>query len=198
MPIVPNRDIRRLPPNYRPLPINQATSEEPFFPALTQIYAPVPAHTHSSQGPPAPFAERTSDSDDPAPIRAQPLCCYYPEVLYLSTALPTRKPQELYQFFEHCHLLYTNRIDPIEHIVIDHPLNEARSITSSPLNFQGLLWRKRIVLAATHICEEYHWIHRQIRPGRPDRAYLVPAYSIKYIWHSNGWTVTNATGTRFA
>ena len=70
--------------------------------------------------------------------RDQVLYCYLPEQLYISSIIPTRSPQELQEFKNHCFSIFesTNH-QPVQRT---HTLQEVRQLAPSPLNFEGLLW----------------------------------------------------------
>jgi hypothetical protein len=151
------------------------------------------------QLPPLPFAEQSSSGEEAhrLPSQALELHCYYPENIYVSSVLPTRTPRELQNFHEHCRQQYTS-YSGLE-VVFNHKLDQALGITTSPLNFQNLLWRTRIVLTPSGILEEYYWIRRRIRANSTDRATLEPAYNVAYPWNSDGWIVSrHHSGARFA
>ena len=120
--------------------------------------------------------------------RDQVLYCYLPEQLYVSSVIPTRSPQELQEFKNHCLSIFesTNR-QPAQRT---HTLREVRQLTPSPLNFEGLLWRTVIKIDDVRITEEYYRISRRNQAESNARAYLEPAYQVVYAWNIEGWTVT--------
>ncbi len=133
------------------------------------------------------------DEDDLIPeISANPLYCHYPEYLYLATTLPTRSPAELTEFLRHCREVL-NRNSGID-VHLNHPLTEARQITSSALNFENLLWKSRTTVSGAQVIEEYQWIRRLARAHRSDKAYLEPAFRVTYYWNQEGWTVNRFFG----
>ena len=167
-PIVRNPDI--------PL-INQANEGEPHFPSLIDDRSPR-------------FRTLVEvDEDDIHPgLPIEPLYCYYPEYLYIGATLPTRPPQELSEFLRHCRTVLNNN-SGVE-VNLNHPLNEARQITTSALNFENLLWKSRTIVSSAQVIEEYQWIRRLIRAHKTDKAFLDPAYRVTYLWNQEGWTVT--------
>jgi hypothetical protein len=166
--VVPNRDIPR---------INQALPSEPEFPSIRQTLVP-----------PLLVREHSTSSKEARHQRLPENQAYnhLPEAIYVSDSLPTRKPQELQVFKQHCRLQFNQSQTTI---VWNQPLECLREISSSPLNFQNLLWKNRITVTAYRIIEEYHWIRRQIRHNIPDRAILQPAFRVEYWWNESGWTV---------
>ena len=149
----------------------------------------IPAH--ALQPPPAPFAEVTTDSenlDRNIDTRARQLFAYYPQQIYVSEVLPTRNILELQAFQDWCRSEYEAQLG-VE-VVYNHPINHAREITTSLLNFQGLLWKARTVLSSSGIIEEYHYIRRITRPNRPDKPTLEPTYTVVYPWGAHGWNVS--------
>ena len=157
--------------------INQANSSEPVYPSVRgpQVSSPTPR-------------QRSTSSEDEDFLDTQvPAYCYYPETIYIGEGLPTRSPRALRAFKHHCRLQYDqSRVT----LVLDQPLDHIREFTSSPLNFQNLLWKGRTTVAHFGIFEEYYWIRRQTRPNVPDRAILQPAYKVHYHWNNDSWSVT--------
>ena len=157
--------------------INQANEEEPHFPSLIDDRSPR-------------FRTLVEvDEDDITPRSpVEPLFCYYPEYLYIGATLPTRPPQELAEFLRHCRVVLNNNsgLD----VNLNHPLTEARQITTSALNFENLLWKSRTLVSASQVIEEYQWIRRLVRAHKADKAFLDPAYRVTYLWNQEGWTVT--------
>jgi hypothetical protein len=117
----------------------------------------------------------------------QELYCYYPEAIYLSSVLPTRTPRELRHFQEHCFRIYQHQ-EGLD-IVYEHGINRIRQITTSPLNFQGLLWKSKTTLSIGGITEYYCWIRRHTRANNVAHVNLEPAYQIDYDWTESLWTV---------
>ncbi len=73
---------------------------------------------------------------------------------------------------------------------ITHPIENIWQITNTPLEFQNLLWRSKVLVTHFGIYEEYQWIRRQYRPNYPERAILQPAYKVFYSWTSSSWSVS--------
>ena len=164
--------------------INQADPTAPVYPTIRgpAIHVPRPRNPvlrHQT--------DTSSDEANYLGTQDQPLFCHLPETIYVSEGLPTRKPRELQAFKEHCRLQYEQSRATL---VLEQPLNRLREYTTSPLNFQNLLWRSRTTVTYFGIFEEYHWIRRQTRAHVPDRAVLQPAYKVHYTWTDGGWTVT--------
>ena len=190
-PVVPSPRIRPI-PNRDTLRINQANRAEPLFPSITR---PTPIPAHQVLSPPAALVEPSSSEELHRPVgRATELHSFYPENIYVSSVIPTRTPQELQAYLSHCRTQYESH-SGIE-VVFKHELAKAYDITSSPLNFQNLLWRSSIVLTASGIVEEYCWIRRRTRLSASDRAVLIPAYNVTYNWIGDGWNVTRARNAR--
>ena len=125
--------------------INQANQAKPIYPTVRGPPVPVPARQHSMSSEEADFLETHV-----------PAYCYYPENIYLGDALPTRTPRTLQAFKNHCRLQYDQgRVT----LVLDQPLDHLREFTSSPLNFQNLLWKGRTTVTHYSIFEEYYWIY---------------------------------------
>jgi hypothetical protein len=123
-----------------------------------------------------------------SPLRIPELHCYLPEQVYVSSVVPTRNPQELQEFKNHClSILISAHHQPVQRT---HTLREARHLSPSPLNFQGLLWRTVIKIDNIRITEEYYWIRRRGADQTGNRAYLEPAYQVVYPWNLECWTVT--------
>jgi len=161
--------------------INQANTREPVFPSLL-LDANPPTRT---------LVEVDEDDISSEPL-TEPLYCHYPEYLFLSTTLPTRNPPELAEFLRHCRHVFNNNSGIDVHL--NHPLTETRQITTSALNFEGLLWKSRTVVVTAQVIEEYQWIRHLARAHRSDKAYLEPAYKVTYYWNQEGWTVTRFFG----
>jgi hypothetical protein len=117
----------------------------------------------------------------------QELHCYYPEEIYLSSVLPTRTPRELRHFQEHCFRIYQHQEGL--NIVYEHGINRIRQVTTSPLNFQGLLWKSKTTLSIGGITKYYCWIRRHTRTNNVARVNLEPAYQVSYDWTESSWTV---------
>ena len=168
--IIPNQDI--------PL-INQRIQGSPAFPSI-----------HTTVRPFVAFAERTPSSDDTHNIRlrARRLDCYYPDGEYLSKVLPTRDHQELLAFQQYCFDQYQNSAG--QDLIYNHGIERIYEFSTSPLNFENLLWRTKITLAPAGIIEEYAYIRRHSRNNGPDRTYLEQAFIVNYPWTTDGWTVT--------
>ncbi len=140
--------------------------------------------------PRVPLARQTTTSSEEEQLLrtpGNPLYCYYPESIYIADHIPTRKPRELESFKNHCRLQYDTYRLPLE---INHPLENIRQITNTPLEFQNLLWCSKVLVTHFGIFEEYQWIRRQFRPNHPERAILQPAYKVFYSWSLDGWSVT--------
>lgn len=187
-------------PSGEPVPqINQANSTGFVFPRIGQFAQPAPVPRpriqipqYTAQGPVfGPVVEQSSSSEEilhRLPSRARELHSYYPETIYVSSTLPTRSSQEITEFLTHSRILFQDRA--ARDVVINHPLEKAYEITTSPLNFQNLLWKAKVTISTSGIYEEYSWIRRRPNATRPDRAILVPAYSVQYQWNTESWTVT--------
>src|SRR6266702_5629757 len=125
--------MSRQPEEQRPVPapprtiprhprINQATPSEPVYLSIQEV--PV-ARQHSTSSDKAQFLE----------TQPRVFHCHLPKTIYVSEHLPTRTPQELNIFKNHCHI--HNQAHPQESLVLELPLTLARDITTSPLNFQN-------------------------------------------------------------
>ena len=112
--------------------------------------------------------------------QGQELHCYFPEEIYISSVLPTQTPQELRHFQKHCSAIYQNQ-EGLD-IVYEHGINRIRQITSSPLNFQNLLWKTKTTLLLGEITECYSWICQQNRANHTTRVILEPAYQVNISW----------------
>ena len=179
-PVIPN-PVPLQTSQPRPIRRTQVTEEEVVYPTI--------------QGPPrvqTPEVRQPSTSSEEAAYLAtnQSIYPYYPETIYVANCLPTRNPRELQTFKNHCLLQY-NHVRAA--IVQDHPLDHARNLTSSPLNFENLLWKTRTTVSFYGIFEEYSWIRRRIRQRQLDQAILQPAYKVHYPWNTDGWTVSRLT-----
>ena len=172
--------------------INQSNPSEPVYASVSRYYRdrePTPEPRHVSWTPARdnlPHVPYNQVSVHQIPVQAQDLHCHHPEEIYLSSVLPTRTPRELRYFQDHCWNIFQNRqgLESAYH----HDLDESRQITTSPLHFQNLLWRNRIIISSDGIIEEYYWIRRRTRIDRPDRPYLEPAYSVTYPWFGTLWS----------
>ena len=174
--------------------VNQSNHREPVY---ASIQPTVQGRNPSSQRPIAPerraTAPPTTSSEEATFLATDtPFYCYYPESIYVSDHLPTRSPRALQAFKEHCRLQFVQVHQPL---LLQQPLERAREITPSPLNFQNLLWRSSVTVSHYGIFEEYHWIRRQQRPHAPDRAILQPAYKVFYGWQTDGWSVSRLPRT---
>ena len=175
-PIVPNPDIPR---------INQARPDAQVYPSIRQNLPQLA--TPRTANPPTRRNSTSSDEILFEGAQGVPIVAHYPETIYVSEGLPTRTPRELRAFQEHCRLQYQqNQVT----LVLDQPLNRLREIATSPLNFQGFLWRSRTTVTYLGIFEEYCWIRRQVRHHAPDHPILQPAYKVHYKWNEGGWIVT--------
>jgi hypothetical protein len=136
--IIPNQDIPR---------INQAGHRMPAFPSIQTAVRPFVA-----------FAERTPSSDNTHNIRicARQLNCYYPDREYLSKVLPTHDHQELTAFQQYCFDQYQTTLG--QELVYSHGIERIYEFSTSPLNFENLLWRTKITLSGPGIIEEYAYI----------------------------------------
>jgi hypothetical protein len=190
---IPNRDTPRINQANRNLRINQATGQEPYFPSISQ---PVPVRAHLPPPPVTTVVDPSSSSEEAHRTfgRGTELHCFYPENIYVSSVIPTRNPQELQNYLSHCRTQYEAH-SGIE-VIFKHELRESYTITTSPLNFQNLLWRTSIVLTGSGIVEEYCRICGRTSASVPDRAILIPVYNVTYGWISDGWTVTRARNPR--
>jgi hypothetical protein len=98
-----------------------------------------------------------------------------------------RTPRELRHFQEHCFRIYQHQ-EGLD-IVYEHGINRIRQVTTSPLNFQGLLWKSKTTLSIGGITEYYCWIRRHTRTNNVARINLEPAYQVDYDWTESSWTV---------
>lgn len=171
MRLVPNRDI--------PL-INQANGDEPAF---ARVQAPTPRH--AQQPFVAPVIETSYSSEEAHRIPLTQLNCYLPDRIFISSVLPTRTPRELARFIEYCQDLVLTR----PQVIYYYPLGRISDVTTSPLNFQNLLWKSRVTINHLGIKEEYSWIRRHRRRNHPDQAKLEPAYEVHYNWSTAGWSI---------
>ena len=178
------------------LPINRAGPGEPLFIAVTRPETE-PVYQFPQAQPREwihrefrPVIERTTNSkaNHNISIQAQELHCHYPEKIYLSSVLPMRTPRELREFQRHCRDKH-DRQSGLE-VIYSHSLYDLREITTSPLNFQNLLYRTCIILTSSGIIEIYAYIKRNPRAQSTDRAYLEPAYKVSYTWATNSWVTT--------
>jgi len=180
-----SEEQRPVPTSQRTTPrhprINQATPSEPVYPSIQEV--PV-ARQHSTSSNEAQFLE----------TQPRQFHCHLPKTIFVSEHLPTRTPRELNVFKNHCYI--QQQAHPQESLVLELPLTLARDITTSPLNFQNLLWKSKTTLSFYRIFEDYCWIRRQQRLNRPDQAILQPAYQVHYKWDQHGWTVTRLTHHR--
>jgi hypothetical protein len=174
---------------------NQATPTEPAYPSIDRFYRqperplpPTPQEPVEVRGQVA-SAYRTLPQEEVHQLMPahQELYCYYPEAIYLSSVLPTRTPRELRHFQEHCFRIYQHQEGL--NIVYEHGINRIRQITTSPLNFQGLLWKSKTTLSIGGITEYYCWIRRHTRENNVARVNLEPAYQVDYDWTECLWTV---------
>jgi hypothetical protein len=184
-------------PDLRPniLRINQAAPTEPTYPSINRFYRqperplpPTPQEPVEIRGQ-VTSAYRASPQEEVHQITPphQELYCYYPEEIYLSSVLPTRTPRELRHFQEHCFRIYQHQ-EGLD-IVYEHGINRIRQITTSPLNFQGLLWKSKTTLSIGGITEYYCWIRRHTRANNVARVNLEPPYQVDYDWTESLWTV---------
>jgi hypothetical protein len=177
-PVIPNLDIPW---------INPVSQREPVF---ASIQPTVQGRNPSRSIAPETCAtvQPTTSSEEATFIATEgPYYCYYPELICVSDHLPTRSPRELHTFKEHCRLQFQQ----LQNIIVLHqPLECAREITPSPLNFQNLLWRSTVTVSHYSIYEEYHWIRRHQHPHVLDKAILQPAYKVFYGWNTDGWSVS--------
>ena len=120
-------------------------------------------------------------------IQAQEIHAFDLEQIYIASVIPTHSPAELRESKHHCITLLTNQTWPS--LLFNHDLREIRHITTSALHFQNLLWRKSINITNKSITESYSWIRRRTLQGRPDQAYLEPAYQVTYQYRRNKWMV---------
>ena len=123
--------------------------------------------------------------------QGQELHCYFPEEIYVSSVLTTRTPQELRHFQEYCSAIYQNQ-EGLD-IVYEHGINRIRQITSSPLNFQTLLWKTKTTLSLRGITKCYSWIRRQNRANHTACIILEPAYQVNISWDKCLWTTGRLT-----
>ena len=166
VPVIPNPDIRRV----------QVTTAQPRNPSLYAHYDPPEEQR--------PFT--SSEEDERLRIQSNPLRCHYPQEIYVAEHLPTRTPSELRDFKNYCRSIYSERNQSLE---LHQPLSNAQRITPNPLVFVNDLWRSKTTLTFYGIFEEYHWIRRHSRQGRPCPR-LEPAYKVFYPWDSDSWTIT--------
>ena len=140
-----------------------------------------------------PVIERTTDSkaNHNIPVQAQELHCHYPEKIYLSSVLPTRTPRELREFQHYCRDKH-DRQSGLE-VIYSHSLYDLWEITTSPLNFQNLLYRTHIILTSSGIIKIYAHIKRNPCAQSTDQAYLKPVYEVSYTWATNSWVTTQTT-----
>ena len=175
--------------------VNQAGPGEPLFVSVTR---PGTGSTYHVPAQPRervhrefrPIVERVTDSEEShyVPVQANELHCHYPEKIYLSSVLPTRTPQELRNFQQHCQARYQSGSG--QEFVYEFHLQDLREITTSALNFQNLLYRNQVILTASGIIEYYARIRRNMRVNSTDTAYLEPAYEVLYTWNQSSWVVT--------
>ena len=165
-PVIPNPDIRRV----------QVNPAQPRNPSLYAHYDPPEEQR--------PFT--SSDEDERLRTQANPFRCHYPHEIYVAEHLPTRTPSELRDFKNYCHSIYSEQNQSVE---LHQPLSNAQRITPNPLIFVNDLWRSKTTLTFYGIFEEYQWIRRHSRQGRP-RPRLEPAYKVFYPWNGDGWTVS--------
>jgi hypothetical protein len=88
-------------------------------------------------------------------IRSQ-LNCYYPDREYLSKVLPTCDHQELTTFQQYCWDQYQTTSG--QELVYNHGIERIYEFSTSPLNFENLLWRTKTTLSGPGIIEEYAYI----------------------------------------
>jgi hypothetical protein len=96
--------------------------------------------------------------------------------------------QELLAFQQYCFDQYQNTAG--QDLVYNHGIERIYKFSTSPLNFENLLWRTKITLAPAGIIEEYTYIRRHSRNNGPDHTYLEQAFIVNYPWTTDGWTVT--------
>jgi hypothetical protein len=159
--------------------INQRIQGAPAFPSIHTTICPFVA-----------FAERTPSSNDTHNIRlrARQLDCYYPDGEYLSKVLPTCNHQELLAFQQYCFDQYQTSAG--QDLTYNHGIEQIYEFSTSPLNFENLLWRTKITLGPAGIIEEYAYIRRHSQNNGPDCTYLEQAFIVNYPWSTDGWTVT--------
>jgi hypothetical protein len=161
----------------RPLP---PTPPDAYLPLFTnRIPTPVI--------PTQPFASPLVESPDSADLRNTDLHCYLPEQSFLALNLPTRSRRELIEFKNYCTQAWHQRLTHF--IVYKHPLKEISDFAISPAEFEGYLWKTRVVLTQSSITEEYSRIQLRRHQGRPDTIRLKPAYTIAYPWNNGHWTI---------
>ena len=107
---------------------------------------------------------------------------YYPEEFYVSSVLPTCTPKELCSFQQHCWNLYLQWSQAT--YMVEHDLHQAQRHFSSPLHFQGLLWKHTMTIAKEGITENYYWICQHTHVNKPNQAILKPGYTVFYPWAS--------------
>ena len=193
----PSSSSRTQLPSVIPIPIptvpliNQSNPSEPVYSSISRFYRnrePTPEPRHVSWTPARdnlPHVPYNQVSVHQIPVQTQDLHCHYPEEIFVSSVLPTRTPRELRYFQDHCWNIFQNCNG--QESAFSHDLEKSRQITTSPLHFQNLLWRSRVIVNSDGIVEEYYWIKRRTRPDRPDRPYLEPAYSVISPWFGSFW-----------
>jgi hypothetical protein len=173
----------RPPPQNRRIPASTASTDN-----RRDRYHPRHKNQSKSEDKsPQPIEPRPKKKFTKLRQRIKKLYCYYPEEIYLLSVLPTQTPRELRHFQEHCFRIYQHQEGL--NIVYEHGINRIRQITTSPLNFQGLLWKSKTTLSIGGITEYYCWICRHTRANNVARVNPEPAYQVDYDWTESLWTV---------
>ena len=101
----------------------------------------------------------------------------------LPVLIPMHSPAELREFKHHCIPELMSQTQP--NLLFNHDLREKEHITNSALHFQNLLWRQSVSITNNNITECFYWIRRHALQGRPDQAYLEPAYQVVHYYRQN-------------
>ena len=171
-------------PRNQVLPTNQARSGEPMFPSIQNL---VPVYPQREEPRVSSREEIVFTPPPPQRIQAQAVHAFYPEQIYITSVIPMRSPAVLREFRHHCITQLMNQTQQSH--LCDHDLREIDHITTSTLHFQNLLWRQSVNITHNNITESFSWIRRCHLQGRPDQAYLEPAYQVTYLYGRNEWTV---------
>jgi len=188
---------RRLPADYNPHDTRQIYTDEPRpsrQQSLPPVPRPLPVRNRELPVIPGPVPSvpspdhrsLTSEGEAQFLLSDSALNCYLPEGIYISVALPTRKPKELTAFKTHCRLTYQHSQKDILEAYI--PISKLWEITPEPLVFLNLLWKSKTKFTYHGIFEDYYWIRRHYR--FPNQVFLARAYRIFYPWNEDSWTVT--------